>query len=163
MHVCIDWTYWSIELMSRPETANHVLAGFFPGPRGPLKESSIPHPSFLPPVHHSSAIFILQDTLLIFKIQSKYFHFANISSPPQKKFPLQIFFLSVFSPAQKNICLLQMFSFFPSPFFFSYAEQQLFPFVQVFSFFSLSIISTGGALRRPMTYDKQSHPIHRSI
>ena len=94
----------------------------------------------------SPNIFILQIFLLLHK----------------KKFPLQIFFLSVFSPAQKNICLLQMFSFFPSPFFFSYAEQ-LFPLVQVFSFFSLSIISTGGALRRPMTYDKQSHPIHRSI
>ena len=114
MHVCIDWTYWSIELMSRPETANHVLAGFFPGPRGPLKESSIPHPSFLPPVHHSSAIFILQDTLLIFKIQSKYFHFANISSPPQKKIPSSnIFPLSFFTRTKKyfpstNVFLLSI-------------------------------------------------------
>ena len=112
MHVRIDWTYRSIELMSRPETATHVLAGFFPGPRGPLKESSIPHPSFLPPVHHSSAIFILQDTLLIFKIQSKYFHFANIFSPPQKNSLFKYFSSQFFHPHKKIFAFYKCFPSF---------------------------------------------------
>ena len=58
------------------------LQDFFLGPRGPPKDSSIPRPSFLPPVHHSAAIFSFSKILYSFPFASP--NILQIFSPPQK-------------------------------------------------------------------------------